>query len=44
MVLMADRAETLEDAERQVRGAMASGAGLDRFRGWSPARAGTRGS
>jgi len=32
MVLMADRAETIEDAERQVRGAMASGAGLDRFR------------
>jgi pyrimidine-nucleoside phosphorylase len=32
MVLMADRAETIGDAERQVREAMASGAGLDRFR------------
>jgi len=32
MVLMAGRAETPEDAERQVRGALASGAGLDRFR------------
>jgi pyrimidine-nucleoside phosphorylase len=32
MVLMAGRAETLGDAERRVREAMASGAGLDRFR------------
>ncbi|MFO7692590.1 MAG: thymidine phosphorylase, partial [Vicinamibacterales bacterium] len=32
MVLMTGRADTLDDAERQVRGAMASGAGLDRFR------------
>ena len=32
MVLMAGRAETPGDAERQVRDAMASGAGLDRFR------------
>jgi pyrimidine-nucleoside phosphorylase len=32
MVLMADRAETIEGAERQVRNALASGAGLDRFR------------
>ena len=32
MVLMAGRAETPEDAERQVRGALSSGAGLDRFR------------
>jgi len=32
MVLMAGRAETPGDAERQVRGALASGAGLDRFR------------
>ncbi len=32
MVLMAGRAGTAADAERQVREAMASGAGLDRFR------------
>jgi len=32
MVAMADRAETIGDAERKVREAMASGAGLDRFR------------
>jgi thymidine phosphorylase len=32
MVLMAGRAETAADAERQVRDAMTSGAGLDRFR------------
>jgi pyrimidine-nucleoside phosphorylase len=32
MVLMAGRAETPGDAERQVRGALASGAALDRFR------------
>ncbi len=32
MVLMAGRADTIEAAERQVREAIASGAGLDRFR------------
>jgi pyrimidine-nucleoside phosphorylase len=32
MVVMAGRAETAGEAERQVREAMASGAGLDRFR------------
>jgi len=32
MILMAGRADTLDDAERQVRGALASGAGFDRFR------------
>ena len=32
MVLIARRADTMADAERQVRDALASGAGLDRFR------------
>ena len=32
MVVMADRSETIGEAERKVRDAMASGAGLDRFR------------
>jgi pyrimidine-nucleoside phosphorylase len=32
MVFMAGRAETPGDAERQVRGALASGAGVERFR------------
>jgi pyrimidine-nucleoside phosphorylase len=32
MVLMAERATTMADAERQVREALASGAGLERFR------------
>ena len=32
MVLLAGRAETLDDAGRQVRAALESGAGLDRFR------------